>query len=87
MSHIKNASLASMIRSRLGSEDFKSFQKIKLSVVVCGNNILWNRQPLDPSFKLAATLRHLDSGVCNVMYEEYVDEVMTARSHLKNGNY
>jgi len=25
--------------------------------------------------------------VCNAMCEEYVDEVMTAPSHLKNGNY
>jgi len=24
--------------------------------------------------------------VCNAMCEEYVDEVMTAHSHLKNGN-
>ena len=27
------------------------------------------------------------SEVCNAMCEEYVDEVMTAPSHLKNGNY
>ena len=25
--------------------------------------------------------------VCNAMCEEYVDEVMTVPSHLKNGNY
>ena len=70
----------------------------------------WNRKPLDPSFKLAATLRHLDSGakysdikyswqdviktlalivrdVWNAMFEEYLDDVMTYHSHLKNGNY
>ena len=80
------------------------------SVLVSGYNIrTWNMKPLDPSLKLAATLRHLDYGakysdmqyswwvakktlyivvmeVCNAMCEEYVDEVMTAPSHLKNGN-
>ena len=69
----------------------------------------WNKKPLNPRLKLAATLRHLDSGanysdmqyswrvakktlsivvreVCNAMYKKYVDEVMTAPPHLKNGN-
>ena len=33
------------------------------------------------------TLSIVVSEVCNAMCEEYVDEVMTAHSHLKNENY
>ena len=33
------------------------------------------------------TLSKVAREVCNAMCEEYVDEVMTAPSHLNNGNH
>ena len=63
----RQANLASMISSMLSSEK-KILEPFKILIEAeyvrsrLWKQHTWNRKPLDPSFKLAATLRHLDSG-------------------------